>query len=258
MFRDDGAGRRRRGRERRRVQAGEPGVGGRRASSCARAACAGRRVRLDAHRRRPARSRCGCRTRGRRRGGAGRRTRSRGLALDRAAAGHDRRHVRARRGPRHVHRRQRRGRTGVAFGDVPPNAWVAAAGAASVAPGGVAFYPHTFTAGSAGAVELRRDQAPSPRDARAGATSFVRDLDCDGASTRASRRGRGARSRSSPASACAWSRATPAPRRRGGRLDRDGHAHRRASPTRTPRRRWARRRSDGRDDRARARAAAWC
>ena len=45
------------------------------------------------------------------------------------------------------------------------------AGAASVAPGGVALYPHTFTAASAGAVTLRAAQAPSPRDRRAGATS---------------------------------------------------------------------------------------
>ena len=68
--------------------------------------------------------------------------------------------------------------SGVLFGDVPPNGF-AAAGAASVAPGGVALYPHAFTAASAGAVTFVAAQAPSPAIAGWG-YEVVRDLDCDG------------------------------------------------------------------------------
>jgi uncharacterized repeat protein (TIGR01451 family) len=68
--------------------------------------------------------------------------------------------------------------SGVAFGDVPPNAFVPS-GAQNVTPGGVAFYPHTFTAGSAGSVSFTTSQAPSP--VLPGWTlGLYRDLDCDG------------------------------------------------------------------------------
>ncbi len=51
--------------------------------------------------------------------------------------------------------------SGVAFGEVPGNRWLAP-GARTVAPGGVAFYSHTFTAGSAGSVRLAGGETPVP------------------------------------------------------------------------------------------------
>lgn len=68
--------------------------------------------------------------------------------------------------------------TGLAFGDVPANQLVAA-GAQAGPPGGVLFYPHTFTAGSAGTVTFSLTRAPSPSIPGWSADLF-RDLDCDG------------------------------------------------------------------------------
>ncbi len=66
----------------------------------------------------------------------------------------------------------------LAFGDVPMGSW-ALPGARVVAAGSVASYAHRFTAGSAGSVRLRVQQAPSP--AVAGwSVQLVRDLDCSG------------------------------------------------------------------------------
>lgn len=68
--------------------------------------------------------------------------------------------------------------TGLAFGHVPRNTWVAPQ-AATIAPGGVAFYPHRFTAGSGGLVNFSVAQSPSP--ALPGwSAEIYRDLDCDG------------------------------------------------------------------------------
>ncbi|HEV2105623.1 MAG TPA: SdrD B-like domain-containing protein, partial [Candidatus Eisenbacteria bacterium] len=67
---------------------------------------------------------------------------------------------------------------GLRFGDVPANAW-AAGGARSVSPGAVAFYPHTFTAGSAGSVTVGAAETPSP--ALPGwSAQLYRDLNCNG------------------------------------------------------------------------------
>ncbi len=111
--------------------------------------------------------------------GRGGRARSRGLALGLGRGGDDRRRVRAR-GTTRVTFTAAGGTiaTGILFGDVPANAF-AAAGTASVAPGGVALYPHAFTAASAGAVTFGATQAPSPAIAGWG-YELVRDLDCDG------------------------------------------------------------------------------
>ena len=68
--------------------------------------------------------------------------------------------------------------TGLRFGDVPPNGF-AAPGAAGVAPGGVALYPHAFVAATAGAVTFGSALAPSPVLPGWG-LDLVRDLDCDG------------------------------------------------------------------------------
>ena len=69
--------------------------------------------------------------------------------------------------------------TGLAFGHVPRNTWIAPQ-AATIAPGGVAFYPHRFTAGSAGAASFAAAQAPSPA-IPGWSMQLYRDLDCDGA-----------------------------------------------------------------------------
>jgi len=69
--------------------------------------------------------------------------------------------------------------TGVAFGDVPPNQWMAP-GAATVSPGGVATFPHTYTARSSGSVTFAASQAPSPA-IPGWSLELFRDLDCDGA-----------------------------------------------------------------------------
>ncbi len=68
--------------------------------------------------------------------------------------------------------------TGASFGDVPPNAF-AAPGATTVAAGAPAFYPHTFTAGSAGSVSFGVTQTPSP--ALPGwSVELRRDVNCNG------------------------------------------------------------------------------
>jgi len=67
---------------------------------------------------------------------------------------------------------------GLAFGHVPRNTWVSPQSAV-VAPGGVAFHAHRFTAGSAGAASFAAAQSPSP--ALPGwSVTLHRDLDCDG------------------------------------------------------------------------------
>jgi uncharacterized repeat protein (TIGR01451 family) len=68
--------------------------------------------------------------------------------------------------------------SGVDFGDVPPNTFVAG-GAQSVAAGAVASYAHTFTAGSAGLVSFGVAQSPSPAIPGWDIQLF-RDLDCNG------------------------------------------------------------------------------
>jgi uncharacterized repeat protein (TIGR01451 family) len=69
--------------------------------------------------------------------------------------------------------------SGLAFGDVPLNT-LAPNGAQSVAPGGVAFYAHRFTAGSSGNATFSAVQVPSP--ALPGwSTALYRDLNCNGA-----------------------------------------------------------------------------
>ncbi len=115
--------------------------------------------------------------------------------------------------------------SGLLFGDVPPNAF-AAAGAASVAPGGVALYPHTYTARSAGAVTFADTQAPSPSISGWG-YEVVRDLDCDGV-VDAGETAIGAAPIALVAGerVCLVARHT-APAGRGRRFDGAGHAHRR-------------------------------
>jgi uncharacterized repeat protein (TIGR01451 family) len=67
---------------------------------------------------------------------------------------------------------------GVAFGDVPLNTWTPPL-ARAVAAGGVAWYAHTFTAGSAGTVSLGVAETPVP--ALPGwSVTLYRDDDCDG------------------------------------------------------------------------------
>lgn len=67
---------------------------------------------------------------------------------------------------------------GVAFGDVPLDTWTPPLTRA-VTAGGVAWYAHTFTAGSAGTVTFGVAQAPVP--ALPGwSVTLYRDLDCDG------------------------------------------------------------------------------
>jgi uncharacterized repeat protein (TIGR01451 family) len=67
---------------------------------------------------------------------------------------------------------------GLDFGDVPPNQLVAA-GTRTAIPGSVEFYPHTFTAGSAGTVTFTVSHTATP--ALSGwSADLYRDLDCDG------------------------------------------------------------------------------
>ncbi len=68
--------------------------------------------------------------------------------------------------------------TGVAFGDVPLNTWIPPL-ARTIAAGGVAVYPHRFTAGSAGAVSIGIAEAPVPAQPGWSVTLY-RDLDCNG------------------------------------------------------------------------------
>src|SRR5262249_28000446 len=65
--------------------------------------------------------------------------------------------------------------TGVEFGDVPANTW-AAGGAQNVGPGAPAFYPHRFTAGSAGSVLFGSSQVA----ALPWTIDLVRDTNCNG------------------------------------------------------------------------------
>ncbi len=68
--------------------------------------------------------------------------------------------------------------SGLAFGAVPGNTWVAP-GARSVAAGSVAQYAHTFTAGSGGSVRFGVTEAPSP--ALPGwSAQLVLDSNCNG------------------------------------------------------------------------------
>lgn len=69
--------------------------------------------------------------------------------------------------------------SGLAFADVPPNSFVAD-GFRTVPPGGVAFYPHTFVARSAGALTFSAAQSPTPA-IPGWSVELYRDLDCDGA-----------------------------------------------------------------------------
>ncbi|HEX5632178.1 MAG TPA: hypothetical protein VFX50_03085, partial [Gemmatimonadales bacterium] len=69
--------------------------------------------------------------------------------------------------------------TGLRFGDVPPNLWVAP-GSAGVPGGTAAFHRHTFTAGSRGSVSFGAVTLPTPAVPGWGLTLW-RDLDCDGA-----------------------------------------------------------------------------
>lgn len=69
--------------------------------------------------------------------------------------------------------------TGLAFGHVPGNTWIAPQ-ASTIAAGGVALYSHRFTAGSAGAASFAVSEAPSP--ALPGwSMTLYRDLNCNGA-----------------------------------------------------------------------------
>lgn len=69
--------------------------------------------------------------------------------------------------------------SGVDFADVPPNSFVAD-GAQSGLPGSTIGYPHTFTAGSGGAVSFSTSNIATP--AIAGWTNTIyRDSNCDGA-----------------------------------------------------------------------------
>ena len=68
--------------------------------------------------------------------------------------------------------------TGLRFGDVPLNA-LAPNGAQSVLPGGVAFYPHRFTAGSTGSATFSTVQVPSPV-LPGWSTALYLDLNCNG------------------------------------------------------------------------------
>lgn len=68
--------------------------------------------------------------------------------------------------------------SGVQFGDVPPNLWVAPS-ALGVPGGTAAHHRHTFTAGSAGSVSISAVTTPSPAVPGWGLTLW-RDSDCDG------------------------------------------------------------------------------
>jgi uncharacterized repeat protein (TIGR01451 family) len=68
--------------------------------------------------------------------------------------------------------------TGLDFGDVPPNQLVAAGTRTAIA-GSVVFYPHTFTAGSAGTVTFTVSRVATPAISGWSADLY-RDLDCDG------------------------------------------------------------------------------
>ncbi len=69
--------------------------------------------------------------------------------------------------------------SGLAFGGVPRNSWIAPQ-AGTIAAGGVAFYAHRLTAGSAGSASFSAAEAPSP--ALPGwSVELYRDLNCNGA-----------------------------------------------------------------------------
>ena len=68
--------------------------------------------------------------------------------------------------------------SGVQFGDVPPNLWVAPS-ALGVPGGTAAYHRHTFTAGSAGSVSISATTTPVPPVSGWGLTLW-RDSDCDG------------------------------------------------------------------------------
>jgi uncharacterized repeat protein (TIGR01451 family) len=68
--------------------------------------------------------------------------------------------------------------TGLAFGHVPRNTWIAPQ-AGTISAGGVAFYAHRFTAGSSGAASFAAAEAPSPA-IPGWSAQLYRDLDCDG------------------------------------------------------------------------------
>ncbi len=68
--------------------------------------------------------------------------------------------------------------TGLAFGDVPQNTWVAN-GARTIAAGSVAWYSHRFTAGSGGSVSFGAVQSLAP-SVPGWSMELYRDLDCDG------------------------------------------------------------------------------
>lgn len=68
--------------------------------------------------------------------------------------------------------------SGLGFGDVPPNLWAAPA-AAGVAGGTAALYRHTYTARSAGTLQVSSTTTPLPPTPGWGLTLW-RDLDCDG------------------------------------------------------------------------------
>lgn len=68
--------------------------------------------------------------------------------------------------------------SGVTFGEVPRNTWLAP-GARTLLAGGIALYPHTFIAGSGGSVSFAAAETPSP--ALAGwSMTLYRDLNCNG------------------------------------------------------------------------------
>lgn len=68
--------------------------------------------------------------------------------------------------------------SGVEFGDVPLNTWIAP-GVRTVGAGAATLYSHTFVAASAGSVRFSAAQAPVP--ALPGwSVTLYRDLDCDG------------------------------------------------------------------------------
>ncbi|MDP0499873.1 MAG: isopeptide-forming domain-containing fimbrial protein [Verrucomicrobiota bacterium JB022] len=70
------------------------------------------------------------------------------------------------------------GHTGLLFCDVPPNALLTD-GEQTILPGNVAFYAHTFTAGTAGQVSFSLNASANPNTPGWGQTLF-RDLNCNG------------------------------------------------------------------------------
>ncbi len=68
--------------------------------------------------------------------------------------------------------------SGVDFGDVPPNQWLTD-GQQSGLPGTVLWYPHTFTAGSAGTVTFSTTASPSPAVSGWSETLYE-DSNCNG------------------------------------------------------------------------------